>query len=127
MAKWRLKTTRRKTGALVHKNGKKTRMQRSRKFVETKVAPVKTKTEDRRGGLVEKILLSSDKVNLLDKKTGKTVVAKIMLVSSNPANPHYTRRNILTRGAIIKTDAGSAKVTNRPARDGFVNAVLESK
>ena len=34
------------------------------------------------------------------------------------------RRNILTKGAIIETDAGKAKITNRPGQEGTVNAVL---
>ena len=127
MARWRLKTVRRATGALVHKSSKKKLMQRGSEFAETRVGPVKTKSSRRRGGTTTTTLLSCDVANVLDPKTGKVGAAKIMLVSSNQANPHYTRRNILTRGAIIKTDAGSARVTNKPSREGIVNATLESK
>jgi len=127
MVQWRLKSKRRPSGALVHKSSKKARMQRGREFADTKVGPMKAKPARRRGGLESMILLSCDRANVLDPKTGKVKAAKIMLVSSNPANPHYTRRNILTRGAIIKTDLGSARVTNRPSREGIVNAVLETK
>jgi small subunit ribosomal protein S8e len=42
----------------------------------------------------------------------------------NPANPHYVRRNIITKGAVIKTELGNAKVTSRPGQDGVVNAAL---
>ncbi len=42
----------------------------------------------------------------------------------NPANPNYVQRNIITKGAIIKTSAGNAKVTSRPGQDGTINAVL---
>jgi small subunit ribosomal protein S8e len=127
MANWRLRSARKATGALLHKSSKKMRMQRGREFADTRVGSTKTKPARRRGGFVSRILLSCDKANVLDPKTGKVKVAKIMLVSDNPANPHYTRRNILTRGAIIKTDIGSARVTNRPSREGIVNAVLETK
>jgi small subunit ribosomal protein S8e len=34
------------------------------------------------------------------------------------------RRNIITKGAVIKTELGDAKVTNRPGQDGLINAVL---
>lgn len=49
---------------------------------------------------------------------------KILKVKSNPANPEYSRRNIITRGAIIETPIGEAKVTSRPGQDGVVNAIL---
>lgn len=127
MVKWRLKSERRPSGALAHKSSKKARMQRGREFADTRVGASKAKPARRRGGLESRILLSCDRANVLDPKTGKVVKAKIMLVSSNPANPHYTRRNILTRGAVIKTELGPARVTNRPSREGMVNAVLESK
>jgi small subunit ribosomal protein S8e len=35
--------------------------------------------------------------------------------------------NVMTRGAIIETEDGMAKVTSRPSRDGMVNAVLIKK
>ncbi len=127
MTEWRLKSARKATGALAHKSSKKKRMQRGREFADSKVGPAKMKPVRRRGGLATTTLLSCDVANILDPKTGKVRPAKIMLVSDNPANPHYTRRNILTRGAIIKTDMGSARVTNRPSREGIVNAVLETK
>jgi small subunit ribosomal protein S8e len=127
MAQWRLKSTRKSTGALNKRSGKKTRMQRGREFAETRVGQKRVKFARRRGGALGSILLSSDKANILDPKTGKTKPAKILLVSSNMANPHYTRRNILTKGAVIKTELGLARVTNRPSREGIVNAVLEAK
>jgi len=34
------------------------------------------------------------------------------------------RRNILTKGAVVKTEIGLAKVTSKPGQDGIVNAVL---
>ena len=127
MAKWRLRSMTKPTGGSLKRNSKKVRHQRSREFAETRVGETRIKPAGRRGGNERVILLAANKANVLDTKTGKTFVTKIMLVSSNPANPHYTRRNILTRGAIIKTEKGMAKVTNRPSREGIVNAVLETK
>jgi len=45
-------------------------------------------------------------------------------VVENPSDPNYARRNIVTKGAIVQTGAGRARVTSRPGQDGQVNAVL---
>ncbi len=45
----------------------------------------------------------------------------------NAANRHYVRRDIITKGTIIQTKLGKARVTSRPAQDGTVNAVLISE
>ena len=50
--------------------------------------------------------------------------AAIEDVVENPSNPNYVRRNIITKGAVIETDVGRARVTSRPGQDGLVNAVL---
>ncbi|MEM5832609.1 MAG: 30S ribosomal protein S8e, partial [Candidatus Aenigmatarchaeota archaeon] len=41
--------------------------------------------------------------------------------------PLYERRKIITKGAIIKTEIGLAKVTSRPSQHGVVNAILIQK
>ncbi len=66
----------------------------------------------------------ADTANVYDKKTKKFYKTKIKNVAENPANRHYVRRNIMTRGAIIETEKGKAVVTSRPGQDGTVNAVL---
>lgn len=80
-----------------------------------------------RGGNSKKGLLSVEEVNLLDPKTGKLTKAKIKDVKENNANRNYIRRNILTKGAIVNTDKGEAKITNRPGQESTVNAVLVTK
>ena len=80
MAKWRLKSRRRATGALVHKSSKKKRMQRAREFAETRVGETRKKTAKRRGKISGIILLGSDKANVLDPKTKKIKQSKILLV-----------------------------------------------
>ena len=61
---------------------------------------------------------------MIDSKTGKSSKVKIKSVVENPADMHFVRRNIITKGAIIETEKGKAKVTSRPSQDGIVNAVL---
>jgi small subunit ribosomal protein S8e len=50
--------------------------------------------------------------------------AKIETVEQNGANPNYVRRNLLTKGAIIRTEIGRARIVSRPGQDGVINAVL---
>ncbi len=69
-------------------------------------------------------LLGTDIANLFDTKTKKYEQVKIKTISGNPANRHFIRRNIMTKGAIIETDKGKARITSRPGQDGAVNAVL---
>ncbi len=63
----------------------------------------------------------------MDPNTKKVMKAKILSVEENKANRHYERMNILTKGAIVKTDKGDAKITSRPSQDGIVNGVLVTK
>ena len=59
--------------------------------------------------------------------SGKVTKSKIVRVKSSPANRDYQRRGVITKGAILETEAGEAVVTSRPTADGVVNAVLTSK
>ncbi|MFO7619597.1 MAG: 30S ribosomal protein S8e [Thermoplasmata archaeon] len=63
--------------------------------------------------------------NVFDPKSGKSQKSRILTVKSNPANHNYVQRNILTKGAIVQTEAGLARVTSRPGQDSVVNAVLQ--
>ncbi len=76
------------------------------------------------GGKVKIVLLATDKANVFDLKTGKCKIAKIKNVVETPANKFLARQNILIKGAIIETDSGKAKITNRPSQEACVNAVL---
>lgn len=76
------------------------------------------------GGNRKVRLLQSNVANVTNPKDGKTVTAPIETVIDNTANKHYVRRNILTKGSVIRTSMGTARVTSRPGQDGVVNAVL---
>lgn len=76
------------------------------------------------GGNVKTKTLSSITVNLADPKTKKIEKASIKTVLENPANRHFVRRNILTKGTVIETERGKARITSRPGQEGVVNAVL---
>lgn len=71
-------------------------------------------------------LLSADTANLFDPKTKAFKQVKIKTITDNPANRHFIRRNIMTKGSVIDTELGKARITSRPGQDGIVNAVLIS-
>jgi small subunit ribosomal protein S8e len=92
--------------------------------------PVVTETSKRlsrlRGGRVSTGLTTADIANVADS-SGKSTRSKIVRVKTSPANRDYQRRGVITKGSIIETDAGEARVTSRPTDDGVVNAVLMKK
>ena len=77
----------------------------------------------KRGGSQSIGLVSADTANVADRE-GKVSRSKILRVKQSPANRDYGRRGVITKGAIIETEAGEARVTSRPTDDGVVNAVL---
>jgi small subunit ribosomal protein S8e len=124
MVRWHLRSKKTSTGAKIKRNSKKKRFQRGSEFLETRIHKNKTKIERVFGGNVKVRALSFEFANIADPKTGKIHKAKILDVQDNPANPHYVRRNIITKGAVIKTEIGLARVTSRPGQNGTVNAVV---
>ena len=78
------------------------------------------------GGKRKHRLLSDEYANVVDTKTKKSKKVKIKTTTDNPANRHFIRRNIITKGAVIETEIGKARITSRPGQDGVVNAVLIS-
>lgn len=72
-------------------------------------------------------LLSATHANLSNPSTGKTERTKITRVAKNPANIDYDRRGVITKGTIIETQLGTARVISRPGQNGVVNAILIPK
>jgi small subunit ribosomal protein S8e len=62
-------------------------------------------------------------VNVTDPEKNETYRAELEDVEENSANMDYQRRKVITRGTIIKTSEGKARVTSRPGQDGVINAV----
>lgn len=91
---------------------------------ETALGELKRKTEKERGGTRKLKLLSDRQVCVTEPKTGKTEKVEITRVAKNPANVDYNRRGVITKGAIIETPSGAARITSRPGQDGVLNAVL---
>jgi small subunit ribosomal protein S8e len=89
---------------------------------ETTVGEARFKTVDARGNTEKVRAIQTDTASIATEDG--VVAATIESVAENPANPNYARRNIITRGALIETSEGLARVTSRPGQDGQVNAVL---
>ena len=91
---------------------------------DTTIGEVRIKKVQVRGGREKVRMLRGNMVAVADPVTGMSKMVKIETVKENRANLHYMRRNILTKGAVIKTEIGDARITNRPGQDGIINAVL---
>ena len=125
MAEWHTRSKRSPTGHILHRNRKKKSRDRGLRFLEPTVDKHAAKQVIARGGRPKMKLLSENKVSLANPKTRKVTIGTITSVKENRANPHFVRRNILTKGALIETDQGLARVTSRPGQDGVITAVLE--
>jgi small subunit ribosomal protein S8e len=114
------------TGGRYHLNSKKLKHRGSLPTL-TKLGKKNIRLERTRAGHRKLRLYSDDMANVYNPKTKKYEKLKIITVKENPANRHFIRRNIMTKGAIIKTDKGMAKITSRPGQENIINAVLVEK
>jgi small subunit ribosomal protein S8e len=124
MARWQGRSLRKPSGGRIVQARKKRKREMGREFLEAKIGERKVVKLRVRGGNYKLRLLSVNEANVTDPRTGKTVKTKILGVIENPANRHFVRRNVLTKGAIIETELGKARVTSRPGQDGVINALL---
>ena len=120
----RNRSLRKLTGGLLTVPRKKKKHHSASQTIFTKLGATKAQPVRTRGGHVKQNLLTVDYANVLDPKTHKSQKSKITNVYANPADPQFIRRNIITKGALVDTEIGKARVTSRPGQDGVVNAVL---
>jgi small subunit ribosomal protein S8e len=113
------------TGGKIRPYRKKRKYEMGRDPIETLSAEEESRTIKRvRGGNRKVSLKYATYANVLDPETNKVYKLKILKIRENPASIDYSRRGVITKGAIIETEKGVAKVTSRPGQDGVVNAVL---
>tara|TARA_Y100000310_G_scaffold337733_1_gene425561 strand:+ start:10000 stop:10437 length:438 start_codon:yes stop_codon:yes gene_type:complete len=124
MSKSQLKALTKPTGGRLKAARKKKKYELAGLPAHTKIADHKVASHRKRGGSNVIRLLAENTANVYDPKTKKISKVKIKNVVANPANRHFVRRNILTKGAEIETDAGKARITSRPGKDGVVNAII---
>lgn len=124
MTRWQGRSLKKPSGGRIWPRRKKRKREMGRDLVEPKLGETERVRLRVRGGGTKLRLLSSNKANITDPKTGTTKPAQILRVIENPADPHFVRRNVITRGALIETELGKARVTSRPGQSGIINAVL---
>ncbi len=122
--KWQGKPTRKYTGGRIIRARGKRKFELGGEPANTHLGETIRKAEKIMGGSGKVSLLRESTAIVTDPSTKKSKRVKIETVTGNPANIHYVRRNIVTKGSIIKTEIGSARVTNRPGQEGSINAVL---
>jgi small subunit ribosomal protein S8e len=114
--------------------GGKRRPYRSKRVYDQGRAPVETlqgetklKTVKGRSAIEKTKIVKAGVVNVNNPATGKTETLEILDVVSNPANADYNRRGVITKGTIIRTEKGLAKIVSRPGQDGALNAVVQEE
>ena len=115
------RSTKKRTGGRRRTVRKKRKHEHGSAPTETQVGEQQLKVVETHGG--------NEKVRAVEADVASVATddgverATIEDVVENASNPNYVRRNIITKGAVIETDAGRARVTSRPGQDGQVNAV----
>jgi small subunit ribosomal protein S8e len=127
MAVWHGEKGKKPTGGLIHIARKKRKYELGRQPVHTKIGKEDKKIVGTKGGNFKTKAHSVEFANVLDPSTKSIKRVKILDVIGNPANPQWVRSKILTKGAIIKTEIGDARVTSRPSQHGIVNAIALEK
>ena len=121
---WQGRSVRKPSGGRYHTSRGKKRSEIGRAPAETHIGEERKKIVRTYGGNRKVRALRMDYATVANPATGETRTAKIEAVEANSANPNYVRRGLLTRGAVIRTDMGRARIVSRPGQDGVVNAVL---
>ncbi len=86
-----------------------------------KLGENKSKSKRVRGGNKKTYLLKAKFVNLASKGKKKVEIKNVL---ETPSNRFLARQNIITKGAIVETELGKVKITNRPTQEGVLNGVL---
>jgi small subunit ribosomal protein S8e len=115
------------SGGKLRSNRHKKRFELGNEPTLTVLGKVKRKQVWGMGGNNKSVLLSGNEVDVTNPKSKVTKKVKILNVLENIADPHYAQRNIITRGAIVVTELGNARVTSRPGQSGRISAVLIQK
>jgi small subunit ribosomal protein S8e len=127
VVKYQERSRRLNTGGKIRSAHKKRKSRLGRNAIETKIDDERKKIIRTRGGNIKIKAYSSNMINVSDSKKNKTTRVKIEGLEENKASVDYNRRNILTKGAIVKTKLGSVKITSRPGQTGQINGKLLEK
>lgn len=115
------------SGGRKRANRKKRRFERGNYPTQTTLDERKLKTIRRHGGNFKTRAFSESVASVSNPDTGKTDKEDILRVVRNPANVNYDRRGVITKGTLIETKLGLARVTSRPGQHGTISATLVPK
>ncbi|HJX04780.1 MAG TPA: 30S ribosomal protein S8e [Thermoplasmata archaeon] len=124
MAIWQGRPKRKPSGGRIRLARKKRKFEIGREKQFTHLGVQKIKMYRTKGANQKARLLMVDMANVVDPSTKAIKKVKILTVKSNPSNPNYVQRNIMTKGATVMTELGEAEITSRCGQDGVVNAIL---
>lgn len=132
MTDWHLKSRRKKTGGIrksKRRSDKKLAWKGGKPAITLLSKENEKKTVRARGGNQKTKLLKTNQA--IVSENGKTKKAKILSVEQNPANRHFERREVITKGTILELEVNGkkkrARVTSRPGQSGGVQARIISK
>ena len=124
MARSQARSKRKYTGKKYKHFRKKRKRELERPTIDTTIGEEKKKKQRVLGGNTKLKLFSSQYINVTDPNTNKTSRVRILDFESNDASKDLNRRHILTKGAVVETELGNAKITSRPGQTGQLNGVL---
>jgi len=124
MARSQARSKRKYTGKKYMYFRKKRKRELERPTINTVIGIEKKKKQRVMGGNAKLKLFATPFINLSDPTTNKTKKVKILKFESNLASKDLNRRHILTKGAIVETELGKARITSRPGQHGVLNGVL---
>lgn len=107
---------------------KKRKYELGREAAGTKIGEHKIKKVRVLGGNIKQKLVSMEYANVV---TGNQPVrCKITELVENPANKDFTRRKVITKGAVLRVKLPDgkeieARVTSCPGQDGVINAIAK--
>ncbi len=111
------------SGRVKSKLRDKRRSEIGRYFTETKVgSELMIQKVRTRGGGNKDTLRKVVFANVLTKQGYKK--SKIVGVIESKDNRNFARLGIITKGAVINTELGKARVLNKPGQEGSINALL---
>ena len=126
MARSSARSKRKYTGKKYKHFRKKRKRELDRPTINTVIGEDKKKTQKTLGGNSKIKLFSTNFINVTDPNTNKTSKVRIIGFESNAASKDLNRRHILTKGAVVETELGNAKITSRPGQHGSLNGTLIS-
>ena len=117
-----MKSGRKTSGGRYKKPKKKKLTGRQGQARIVKIGERKTKLLKGRGKTKKLVSFLNNIANVIIK--GKSKKTTIKNVTETPSNTFLARQNILVKGAIIETELGKAKITNRPSQEGNIQAEI---